>query len=537
MNTKDKALFIDEISINDLLTETHRESRSTPKEEILRIISKSRQAKGLTLIETAQLMYCEDPDLLGKIYEAARDIKQSIYGQRMVFFAPLYLSSFCVNNCLYCGYRKDNRFVRRRLSMDEIKAEVTVLENMGHKRLALECGEDPQQCTMDYLEEAIASIYSVHEGQGSIRRVNVNIAATTVENYQRLKAAKIGTYILFQETYHRETYAKMHPTGPKAHYDWHTTAHHRAMEAGIDDVGLGILFGLYDWRFEMLALLSHALELEKIFGVGPHTISVPRMRPAFGVDIQHFPHLVNDDDFKKIVAILRLAVPYTGLIISTREEPALRNELFSLGISQLSAGSSTDVGGYSAAKASADLNSIVSESSVPDSTDTPNSDSPESDSSDTDSSHLDSTHSDSSDPDSTYPDSSDLAQSTSATSDSVPSFTPQFTVGDHRSPDELVAELCQSDYLPSFCTACYRQGRTGDRFMALAKTGEIQNVCQPNALLTFKEYLLDYASPATQNIGKTAIEKHLEKVKNPKIKTETVLRLKRLENGERDLYF
>ncbi len=463
------AAFIAENRIHTLLTTAQKDVQSLPRAAILHIIEKARLAQGLSLEETAILIYSEDPVVIAEVFSAARAIKEAIYGRRLVFFAPLYLSSYCLNNCLYCGYRRDNHITRQRLSLSEIAQEVTALEAMGHKRLALECGEDPRECTMDYLEEAIATIYGVHHERGSIRRVNVNIAATTEENYRRLKAAKIGTYILFQETYHRPTYAKMHPVGPKADYDWHTTAHHRAMRAGIDDVGLGVLFGLYDFRFEILALLQHSQELETSFGVGPHTLSVPRLRPAPGVNLTDFPHLVSDHDFKRIVAILRLAVPYTGLIISTREESSLRNELLALGISQLSAGSSTDVGGYASA--------------------------------------------------------------------SRTSSSPQFSVEDHRSPDEMAADLCRFGYLPSFCTACYRQGRTGDRFMALAKTGEIQNTCQPNAILTFKEYLLDYASPDVRPLGERTLQAHLEQIKSPTIRALTLERLARLEQGERDLYF
>lgn len=464
------AAFIKEDRILELLDNATHDSKVQNKERAMEIVARARTAQGLKAEDAAVLFNCEDAEVLNAMEEAAKKIKENIYGKRMVFFAPLYLSSHCVNNCRYCGYRQDNQVPRHRLSMTEIAAEVVALEEMGHKRLALECGEDPQECTLDYLEEAIATIYSVKEGQGSIRRVNVNIAATTVADYRRLKAAQIGTYILFQETYHRQTYAEMHPSGPKHNYDWHTAAHHRAMEGGIDDVGLGVLFGLYDFRFEVLALLLHAQELERAFGVGPHTISVPRLRSATGVNLSEFPYLVNDRDFKKIVMILRLAVPYTGLLISTREDAGFRDELLSLGISQLSAGSSTDVGGYSRA---------ISKCSM----------------------------------------------------------APQFALGDHRSADEMVAGLCRGGFLPSFCTACYRQGRTGDRFMSLAKTGEIQNVCQPNAILTFKEYLLDYASPATKLLGEEVILRHLGEINSPKVREEVITRLATLTGGVRDLYF
>ncbi|MCL6560652.1 MAG: [FeFe] hydrogenase H-cluster radical SAM maturase HydG, partial [Firmicutes bacterium] len=342
-----------------------------------------------------------------------------------------------------------------------------------HKRLALECGEDPKNCPIDYVLEAIEAIYSVKEKNGSIRRVNVNIAATTVEDYTRLKEAKIGTYILFQETYHRSSYAAAHPSGPKSDYDWHTCAMDRAMEGGIDDVGVGVLFGLYDYKFEVLAILLHALHLEEAYGVGPHTISVPRIRPARGIDLHHFPHLVSDRDFKKIIAILRLAVPYTGMILSTRERPGFRDELLSVGISQISAGSCTGVGGYRREK----------EGGV------------------------------------------------------EKSDAPQFHVEDHRSMDEVISSVCRSGFIPSFCTACYRSGRTGDRFMPLAKSGQIQNVCQPNALLTFKEFLLDYATPSTRLIGEETIARHLKQISNPSVQQETGRRLEKIASGDRDLYF
>jgi 2-iminoacetate synthase len=388
----------------------------------------------------------------------------------MVFFAPLYISNYCINNCVYCGYRKDNKEIMRcRLDLDELEKEVIALEDMGHKRLALEAGEDPKNCPLDYILEVIKTIYTVKEKMGSIRRVNVNIAATTVENYRKLKEAGIGTYILFQETYHRPTYHKIHPAGPKKDYDWHLTAMDRAMEGGIDDVGFGVLFGLYDYKFEVLGLLCDALHLEERFGVGCHTISVPRLRPATGVDLANFPYLVSDKDFKKLIAVIRLAVPYTGMILSTRERAKFRDELISLGISQLSAGSCTGVGGY-------------------------------------------------------HKEIENLSSG-------------QFEVEDHRSPDEVLQSICLAGYLPSFCTACYRKGRTGDRFMLLAKTGQIQNVCQPNACLTFKEFLLDYASPETKEIGEKTIAEHLKEIPNPAVRQETEKRLKRLEQGERDLYF
>ncbi|MDD2283596.1 MAG: [FeFe] hydrogenase H-cluster radical SAM maturase HydG, partial [Eubacteriales bacterium] len=438
----ERADFIVQEEIETLLQEAHK----VKNEDIRTIINKARAAKGLTLPETAALLQVTDMTLLQQIYAAAKEIKNRIYGRRIVIFAPLYISDHCINNCVYCGYKQDNPMKRRKLTQKEMEEEVRLLENMGHKRLALEAGEHPVECPLEYVLESIRTIYSLKFKNGSIRRINVNIAATTVEDYKRLKDAQIGTYILFQETYHRQTYKKMHPTGPKGDYDWHATAHDRAMQGGIDDVGFGVLFGLYDYKFEVLGLLQHALHMEERFGVGPHTISVPRLRPAQGMDISKFPHLVKDEEFAKIIAILRLAVPYTGLILSTREKAEFRDRLLDHGISQISAGSCTGVGAY---KEEAD-------------------------------------------------------------SEKSPSV--QFDVDDHRSVDDVIYSVCASGYLPSYCTACYRQGRTGDRFMALAKAGEIHNTCQPNAILTFKEYLLDYASPKTRRLGEEVIKKHLPQI-------------------------
>lgn len=437
------------------------------------ILAKARQYHGLTPAEAATLLAVTDPTLLQEMYAAAREVKEAIYGTRIVLFAPLYISSFCVNNCDYCGYRSGNHAQeRRRLTMEEIRQEVAILESLGHKRLALEVGEDPVNCPIEYVTEAIETIYSVSNHRGSIRRVNVNIAATTIAEYQQLKAANIGTYILFQESYHRPTYDAMHPAGPKKDYNWHTTAMDRAMQAGIDDVGIGVLYGLYDHKYETIAMLLHAEHLEKTFGVGPHTISVPRLRPASSITLENFPHLVNDEDFKRIVAVLRLAVPYTGMILSTREMPELRDQLLTYGVSQISAGSCTGVGGYQ----------------------------------------------------DTY-------------SPTGSRQTPQFETGDHRSPAEILRMLCDKDFIPSYCTACYRQGRTGDRFMSLAKSGQIQNVCLPNALLTFQEYLLDYADEELQEIGQQMIERHLDKVPHEKIRLQTRERLQQIKEGTRDLYF
>lgn len=460
---------------DDFIFYNLKEAEKASREEIEKIIKKASLCKGLSPQEAAVLLNVEEEELLEKIFRMASFIKEKIYGKRLVFFAPLYISNYCINNCVYCGYKSDNKFKRRKLTMEEIRQEVVALEEMGHKRIALECGEDPKNCPIEYVLNAINTIYSVKEKNGSIRRINVNIAATTVEDYKRLREAKIGTYILFQETYHRPTYTLMHPAGPKRDYDWHTRAMDRAMEGGIDDVGVGVLFGLYDYKYEVIALLLHALHLEEVYGVGPHTISVPRMKPAEGVSIESFPYLVSDADFKKIIAIFRLAVPYTGMVLSTRETPELRDALISIGISQLSAGSCTGVGGYCKDKDK---------------------------------------------------------ESSGAGENSL-----QFNIEDHRTLDQVIKSVCSSGYIPSFCTACYRSGRTGDRFMALAKSGQIQNVCQPNAILTFQEFLQDYASPETMLLGKETINNHIELVTNPKVREEVRQRLGLIGKGERDLYF
>jgi len=464
-----KGDFIDDRRIMQLIEAA---KAGVPREEVVRIIEKASQSDGLTPAEVAVLLEVQAPDLLEMIYRTAQDIKEQIYGKRLVLFAPLYISDHCVNNCVYCGYRRHNRFERRKLTMDEIRKEISVLEEMGHKRIALECGEHPEQCPIDYVLDAIRTIYQVKVKNGSIRRVNVNIAATSIENFRLLKEAGIGTYILFQETYHRPTYARVHPSGPKRNYNWHTCAFDRAMEGGIDDVGFGVLFGLYDYRYEILAMLLHAMHLEETFGVGPHTISVPRLRPAAGVDLNKFPHLVADREFKKIIAVLRLAVPYTGMILSTREPARFRDELISVGISQISAGSCTGVGGY------CKDNNLDREEQ-----------------------------------------------------------RRQFAIEDHRTMDEVIMSVCESGYIPSFCTACYRKGRTGDRFMQLAKTGQIQDVCQPNAILTFKEFLLDYAGPELKAAGESAIRRHHQLIANRKVRRITEQRLAEIEHGTRDLYF
>ncbi|SNX53022.1 [FeFe] hydrogenase H-cluster radical SAM maturase HydG [Thermoanaerobacterium sp. RBIITD] len=459
--------FIDDVKIQSAL----EYGENATKEDALRIIEKAKNLKGITPEEAAVLLNLEDEAILEEMYKVARYIKEEIYGNRIVLFAPLYISNYCVNNCRYCGYKHSNEQERKKLTMDEVRREVEILEEMGHKRLALEAGEDPVNCPIDYVLDVIKTIYNTKLKNGSIRRVNVNIAATTVENYRKLKEVGIGTYVLFQETYHRPTYNKMHPQGPKHDYDYHTTAMDRAMEGGIDDVGIGVLYGLYDYKYETIAMLYHVKHLDEKFGVGPHTISVPRLRPALNTPLSEFPYIVDDKDFKKLVAVLRLAVPYTGMILSTREVPKFREEVIAVGISQISAGSCTGVGGY---------HEEISNNGA---------------------------------------------------------SKPQFDVGDHRTPNEILRTLCKQHYLPSYCTACYRMGRTGDRFMSFAKSGQIHNFCLPNAILTFKEFLIDYGDETTKAIGEETIAANIEKIPNEMVKEETKRRLKRLENGERDLYF
>jgi len=449
------------------------EEKSKDKELVRELLKKAKECKGLTHEEAAILLSIDDKDILDEMFKTARYIKEQIYGRRIVLFAPLYVSNYCVNNCKYCGYKHSNKdFIRKKLTMDELEEEVRILQALGHKRLALEAGEDDVNCSLDYIIECIKKIYSLKFDNGSIRRINVNIAATTVGNYKRLKDAEIGTYILFQESYHKETYEKMHPQGPKHSYNYHTTAMDRARMAGIDDVGIGVLYGLYDYKYETIAMLMHAEHLDQVTGVGPHTISVPRLREAEGVSLENYPYIVTDDQFRKIVAVLRLAVPYTGMILSTREESEFRDEVIATGISQVSAGSCTGVGGY------AKENSKVDNGEKP-----------------------------------------------------------QFEVGDHRLPLEIIKSLCKSNYIPSYCTACYRQGRTGERFMSLAKAGQIHNVCQPNAILTFKEFLLDYGDEEAREIGQKTIEKALEEIPNEKAREAAKEKLERIENGERDLRF
>ena len=436
------------------------------------ILQKAAEGKGLTHREAAVLMECQDADIIERIFTLAREIKQRIYGNRIVMFAPLYLSNHCINGCTYCPYHATNRTIpRRKLTQEQIAAEVIALQDMGHKRLALEAGEHPKLAPIEYILESIDTIYSIRHRNGAIRRVNVNIAATTIENYRRLRDAGIGTYILFEETYNREVYNALHPSGPKSDWAYHTEAMDRAMEGGIDDVGIGALFGLTDYRYDLVGMLMHAEHLEARFGVGPHTISVPRIRPADDIDLTKFPNAVTDSVFRRIVAILRIAVPYTGMIISTRESEQCRRDVLDVGVSQISGGSKTSVGGY------ADNSVECSEGSE------------------------------------------------------------QFDISDHRTLDQIVGWLLNLGYIPSFCTACYREGRTGDRFMSLAKSGAIGNCCAPNALMTLAEYLNDYASPQTIEAAKGVIEAQLAQIPNPKVQSITRQRLEQIANGERDFRF
>ena len=473
IDNKERTLdtFIDDNLINQLLQEA--KVKGQDQNLVKKIINKASKHQGLSAAEVAILLEVTDKELLNSMFATAAEIKQAIYGTRIVLFAPLYISNHCINNCYYCGYRNENATqVRHHLSLAEVKKEVEIIQSLGHKRLVLEAGEDPLNCPIEYVVNTIKEIYSIKNNNGSIRRININVAATTIDEYRQLKNADIGTYILFQETYHRPTYEKLHPTGPKSDYNWHTTAMDRAMKAGIDDVGIGVLYGLYDYKYDTVAMFLHAEHLDKTFGVGPHTISVPRLRPAVGVGLENFPHLVNDKDFQKVIAIIRMAVPYTGMILSTREEHEFRDQLINYGISQISAGSCTGVGAYQDTQEENPANKSM-----------------------------------------------------------------QFETSDHRSPSEILRMLCEKNFIPSYCTACYRQGRTGDRFMVLAKSGEIQNVCLPNALLTFKEYLIDYADEDLKTVGEAMITKNLASIPQENIRIETIKRLKEIENGIRDLYF
>ena len=468
-NSKKAEEFIDHNEILETLE--YAASHKNDEALITEILEKAKKRKGLSHREAAVLLDCEIEEKNEEIYALAEQIKKDFYGNRIVMFAPLYLSNYCVNGCVYCPYHRQNCHIpRKKLTQEEIKKEVIALQDMGHKRLALEMGEDPVNNPIEYLLESIKTIYGIHHKNGAIRRVNVNIAATTVENYRKLKEAGIGTYILFQETYHKESYEKLHPTGPKHNYAYHTEAMDRAMEGGIDDVGLGVLFGLELYRYEFAGLLMHAEHLEAVFGVGPHTISVPRIKRAGDIDPSTFDNGINDDIFAKIIACIRIAVPYTGMIISTRETKECRERVLKLGISQISGGSRTSVGGY----------------------DTPE---PE----DEDSS--------------------------------------QFDVSDNRTLDEVVHWLMELGYIPSFCTACYREGRTGDRFMSLCKSGQILNCCHPNALMTLKEYLEDYASEETKKVGEKLIADEMQNIPNPKVKQIALANLSEIEKGNRDFRF
>lgn len=461
--------FINDEEIVRTLSYAEENKRNIPL--LKEILEKAKQKKGLSHKDAAVLLDCDIPSVNQEIYALAEQIKKDFYGNRIVMFAPLYLSNYCVNGCLYCPYHMKNKHIpRKKLTQEEIVKEVTALQDMGHKRLAIEAGEDPVNNPIEYILDCIHTIYSVHHKNGDIRRVNVNIAATTVENYRKLKEAGIGTYILFQETYNRKSYERLHPTGPKHDYNYHTEAMDRAMEGGIDDVGIGALFGLELYRYEFTGLLMHAEHLEAVHGVGPHTISVPRVRRADDIDPDAFDNGISDDTFAKIVACLRIAVPYTGMIISTRESKACRERVLHLGISQISGGSRTSVGGYYEPE-------------------------PEEESS------------------------------------------AQFDVSDNRTLDEVVHWLMELGYIPSFCTACYREGRTGDRFMSLCKSGQIQNCCHPNALMTLKEYLEDYAAPDTVRIGNELIERELDGIPNEKVRGIVVENLKKIEEGSRDFRF
>ena len=454
-----------------LETLEYAEQNKHNAELIDEILNKALQEKGLSHREASVLLACEIPEKNEEIFRLANEIKQDFYGNRIVLFAPLYLSNYCVNGCVYCPYHAKNKHIpRRKLSQEEIEKEVIALQDMGHKRLAIEAGEDPVNNPLEYILESIKTIYSIKHKNGAIRRVNVNIAATTVENYRKLHEAGIGTYILFQETYHKESYEKLHPTGPKHNYKWHTEAMDRAMQGGIDDVGLGVLFGLESYRYEFAALLMHAEHLEAVYGVGPHTISVPRIRKADDIDPDTFDNGIDDDTFAKIVACIRIAVPYTGMIVSTRESEKCRERLLHLGISQISGGSKTSVGGY--------FNPM--------------------------------------------PEKEESAQ---------------FDISDRRPLDEVLRWLMQLGYLPSFCTACYGSGRTGDRFMEICKKQQIHNFCHPNAIMTLKEYLEDYASEETRKVGEALIANELKALENSKIKKVVEEDLVKIAHGERNFKF
>ena len=464
--------FIDHQEILETLD--YAEANKDNFELIEELLEKARPKKtkegcvcsGLTHREASVLLACEEPKYIDKMYEVAQEIKDAFYGNRIVLFAPLYLSNYCVNGCVYCPYHAKNKHIgRKKLTQEEVKAEVIALQDMGHKRLAIEAGEDPVNNPIEYILECINTIYSIHHKNGDIRRVNVNIAATTVENYRKLKEAGIGTYILFQETYNKKSYEELHPTGPKHDYAYHTEAMDRAMEGGIDDVGLGVLFGLESYRYEFAGLLMHAEHLEAVHGVGPHTISVPRVKHADDIDPDVFDNSIPDDMFTKIAACIRIAVPYTGMIISTRESEEVRRKMLSVGISQVSGASRTSVGGY--------------------------------------------------------------------TTEERPHDTEQFDVSDQRTLDEVVRWLMETGHIPSFCTACYRAGRTGDRFMALCKSGQIINCCHPNALMTLTEYLVDYASEETKALGYKMIDEELKKIPKENVRKTALENIEAIKNSNR----
>lgn len=475
-----KSLCADDFINHEEILETleYAEQNKNNLELIHQILEKAKPRKqgnstvcaGLNHREASVLLACEDPEVLEQMYALAEEIKLAYYGNRIVIFAPLYLSNYCVNGCVYCPYHMKNEHIpRKKLTQEEVKQEVIALQDMGHKRLAIEAGEDPRNNPIEYILECIKTIYSIQHKNGAIRRVNVNIAATTVEEYRMLKEAGIGTYILFQETYHKESYLQLHPTGPKHDYNYHTEAMDRAMEGGIDDVGLGVLFGLERYKYEFAGLLMHAEHLEAVHGVGPHTISVPRVKRADDIDPSAFDNGISDDIFAKICALIRIAVPYTGMIISTRESQAVREKVIRLGVSQISGASRTSVGGY--------------------------------------------------------------------TEEVRPTDTEQFDVSDQRTLDEVVRWLMEMGYIPSFCTACYREGRTGDRFMSLCKSGQIQNCCHPNALMTLKEYLMDYASEETRAIGEALIQAELNNIPKEHVREIARDHLAKIEEGIRDFRF
>ena len=461
--------FIHDGEIRETIAEAER--LASNRKAIREVLDKAAEMKGLNHRDAALLLLMDEPDLIAELKALAKQVKERFYGRRIVMFAPLYLSNYCVNGCIYCPYHMQNKHIpRRKLTQEEIRKEVTALQDMGHKRLALEAGEHPAVNTMDYYLESLETIYSIKHNNGAIRRANINIAATTVENYRALKEADIGTYILFQETYNQEAYEALHPSGPKSDYSYHTEAIDRAMDGGIDDVGLGVLFGLDLYKYDFVGLLMHAEHLEAKYGVGPHTISVPRICPADDIAVEDFDNAVPDDTFLKIIAILRLAVPYTGMIISTREKTSVRAQALELGISQVSGGSKTSVGGYA-------------------------------------------------DPAPTDRDSA------------------QFDVSDLRTLDEVVGWLMDLGHIPSFCTACYRAGRTGDRFMSLVKSGQIANICQPNALMTLQEYLEDYATPETAAKAPALFERELAAIPHGKVRTKTDEWLMSIQDGGRDYSF